>query len=104
MKPKSKIMLNQKSIATPELKAKLATAHKIFLSFEGHEVAAIIAALEFVGGYIAAGLMHYCEGVEVEAVITANNTALQKIADAFDDEQKAERIAKLLNSYTNENF
>lgn len=97
-------MLNQKSIATPQLRAKLATAQKVFLSFEGHEVAAIIAALEFVGGNISAGLLHYCEGVEVEAVITANNTALQKIADAFDDEQTAKRMAKLLNSYTNENF
>jgi len=102
LNPKSIIMLNQKSIATPELQAKLATAHKIFLSFEGPEVAAIICALEFVNQ--AAPLIFDVEGKELEKVINTNNTALQKIAAAFDDEQKAERIAKLLNSYTNENF
>lgn len=96
-------MLNQKSIATPQLRAKLATAHKVFLSFEGPEVAAIIAALEFVNDGAKAGFLGW-EGKEGEQIINVNNTALQKIADAFDDEQTAKRMAKLLNSYTNENF
>lgn len=96
-------MLNQKSIATPQLRAKLATAQKVFLSFEGPEVAAIIAALEFINDAVKAGILDAVER-ESEEVINTNNTALQKIADAFDDEQTVKRMAKLLNSYTNENF
>lgn len=95
-------MLNQKSIATPQLCAKLETAHKIFLSFEGHEVAAIIAALEFVNDAVKAGILDAVER-ESEEVINTNNTALQKIAAAFDDKQTAKRMQLLLNSYTNVN-